>query len=278
MYPTAEIIARPGDPGDEQINAIESWTDNLRAIRAIARREIIRFLRAKSRIVGSVAMPLIWFCAFGLGLGSAFGIRYGEMGYAEFLAPGIIAMTVLFASTFSGMSIIVDKEFGILKELLVAPISRTSLVFGKVFGGMATSLIRAVLITLLFCMILEISMSIPEYCGMLAVICLISFGFGALAIAIATLMESMEGFGLIVELVVMPIFFLSGAFFPIERLPGWLSMVVAVNPLTYGVDGLRIIMFGAGSFSILHDLCMLIFFDAVMVAFAAYLFGKGDSS
>jgi ABC-2 type transport system permease protein len=278
MYPTAEIIAHPGDSGDEQINATESWLDNLRAIRAIARREIIRFLRAKSRIVGSVAMPLIWFCAFGLGLGSAFGIRYGEIGYAEFLAPGIIAMTVLFASTFSGMSIIVDKEFGILKELLVAPISRTSLVFGKVFGGMATSLIRAVLITLLFCMILEISMSIPEYFGMLAVICLISFGFGALAIAIATLMESMEGFGLIVELVVMPIFFLSGAFFPIEKLPGWLSMVVAVNPLTYGVDGLRLIMFGAGSFSVLHDLCMLIFFDAVMIVFAAYLFGRGDSS
>jgi ABC-2 type transport system permease protein len=278
MYLTAEIIAHPGDSGDKRAEAAESWLDNLRAIRAIARREVIRFLRAKSRIVGSVAMPLIWFCAFGLGLGSAFGIRYGEIGYAEFLAPGIIAMTVLFASTFSGMSIIVDKEFGILKELLVAPISRTSLVFGKVFGGMATSLIRAILITILFSMTLKISMSIPEYLGILAIICLISFGFGALAIAIATLMESMEGFGLIVELVVMPIFFLSGAFFPIERLPGWLSMVVALNPLTYGVDGLRLIMFGTGSFSMLHDFGMLMFFDAVMVILAAYLFGRGDTT
>ena len=253
-----------------------SWRGDLRAIRAIARREVIRFLRAKSRVVGSIAMPLIWFCAFGLGLGSAFRIRYGEIGYAEFLAPGIIAMTVLFASTFSGMSIIVDKEFGILKELLVAPISRVSLVLGKLLGGMATSLIRAVLITLLFCMMLDIKMNIFEYCGMLAIICLIAIGFGGLAIAIATQMESMEGFGLIVELIVMPVFFLSGAFFPIERLPGWLSTVVVLNPLTYGVDGLRLLMVGTGSFNILHDFGVLILFDVVTVLFAAYLFGRSE--
>jgi len=251
------------------------WRADLKAVHAIARREVIRFLRAKSRIVGSIAMPLIWFCAFGLGIGSAFGVRYGEVSYAMFLAPGIIAMTVLFASTFSGMSIIVDKEFGILKELLVAPISRVSLVMGKLVGGMATSLIRAVLITILLCVVLEIRVGIINYCGMLAIICLIAIGFGALAIAIATKMESMEGFGLIVELVVMPIFFLSGAFFPVEGLPGWFSTVVVLNPLTYGVDGLRILMIGTGSFGLLHDFGVLIFFDVVVVFFAAYLFGKG---
>ena len=251
------------------------WRADLKAVHAIAGREVIRFLRAKSRIVGSVAMPLIWFGAFGLGLGSAFGVRYGEVSYAMFLAPGIIAMTVLFASTFSGMSIIVDKEFGILKELLVAPISRVSLVMGKLVGGMATSLIRAVLITILLCVVLEIRVGIINYCGMLAIICLIAIGFGALAIAIATKMESMEGFGLIVELVVMPIFFLSGAFFPVEGLPGWFSTVVVLNPLTYGVDGLRILMIGTGSFGLLHDFGVLIFFDVVVVLFAAYLFGKG---
>ncbi|MEA1909111.1 MAG: ABC transporter permease [Euryarchaeota archaeon] len=251
------------------------WRADLKAVHAIARREVIRFLRAKSRIVGSIAMPLIWFCAFGLGLGSAFGVRYGEISYAMFLAPGIIAMTVLFASTFSGMSIIVDKEFGILKELLVAPISRVSLVLGKLVGGMATSLIRAVLITILLCVVLEIRVGIINYCGMLAIICLIAIGFGALAIAIATKMESMEGFGLIVELVVMPIFFLSGAFFPVEGLPGWFSTVVMLNPLTYGVDGLRILMIGTGSFGLLHDFGVLILFDVVVVLFAAYLFGKG---
>ena len=251
------------------------WQADLRAVRAIARREVIRFLRAKSRIVGSIAMPLIWFCAFGLGLGSAFGVKYGEVSYAVFLAPGIIAMTVLFASTFSGMSIIVDKEFGILKELLVAPISRVSLVLGKLIGGMATSLIRAVLITILLCVVLEIRVGIINYCGMLAIICLIAIGFGALAIAIATKMESMEGFGMIVELVVMPIFFLSGAFFPVEGLPRWFSTVVVLNPLTYGVDGLRILMIGTGSFGLLHDFGVLILFDVAVVLFAAYLFGKG---
>ena len=256
------------------VNPGVSWRSDLRAIRAIARREVIRFLRAKSRIVASIAMPLIWLCTFGLGLGSAFGVSYGEISYAEFLAPGIIAMTVLFASTFGGMSIIVDREFGILKELLVAPVSRFSLVLGKLLGGMATSLIRAVLITLLFCMMLDINMGIFEYGGILVFICLIAFGFGGLAIAIATQMESMEGFGLIVELIVMPIFFLSGAFFPVERLPTWLSTVVVLNPLTYGVDGLRHLMIGTGSFSILHDLGVLILFDVVVVLFAAYLFGR----
>ncbi len=249
---------------------------DIRAIRAIARREVIRFLRAKSRIVGSLAMPLVWFCAFGLGLGSAFGVRYGEIGYAAFLAPGIIAMTVLFASTFSGMSIIVDKEFGILKELLVAPISRVSLVLGKLLGGMTTSLIRAVLITILLCVVLEIRMGIIDYCGMLVIISLIAIGFGALAIAIATKMESLEGFGLIVELIVMPIFFLSGAFFPVEKLPGCLSTVVMLNPLTYGVDGLRLLMIGTGSFGILHNIGVLILFDVIVVLFAAYLFGRGE--
>ena len=256
------------------MNLSARWRENLRAIRAIARREIIRFLRARSRIVASVATPLVWFCAFGLGLGSAFDIKYGEIGYAEFLAPGIIAMTVLFASTLSGMSIIMDKEFGILKELLVAPISRVSLVLGKIIGGMSTSLIRAVLITFLFCMILKINMNILEYCGVLTIICLIAIGFGGFAVAIATKMESMEGFGLTVELIVMPIFFLSGAFFPIEGLPRWLSTAVVLNPLTYGVDGLRIIMIGTGSFGLLHDFGVLFVFDLVAVLFAAYLFGR----
>ena len=252
-----------------------NWRADLKAVHAIARREVIRFLRAKSRIVASISMPLIWFCAFGLGLGSAFGMKHGEIGYAEFLAPGIVAMTVLFAATFSGMSIIVDKEFGILKELLVAPISRVSLVLGKLLGGMATSLIRAVLITILFCVMLEIEMGIYEYCGVLLVVCLIAIGFGGLAIAIATKMESMEGFGLIVELIVMPIFFLSGAFFPVDKLPGWLSTVVLLNPLTYGVDGLRLLMVGTGSFGLMHSIGVLILFDLVVVLFAAYLFGKG---
>ena len=250
------------------------WRADLRAIHAIARREVIRFLRAKSRIVASIAMPLIWFCAFGLGLGSAFGMKYGEISYAEFLAPGIVAMTVLFAATFSGMSIIVDKEFGILKELLVAPISRVSLVLGKLLGGMATSLIRAILIVILFCVMLEIEMGVLEYCGVFVVVCMIAVGFGGLAIAIATKMESMEGFGLIVELVVMPIFFLSGAFFPVDKLPGWLSTVVMLNPLTYGVDALRILMIGTGSFGLMYSIGVLIVFDVVVVLFAAYLFEK----
>ena len=253
---------------------MEISVSDLRAIRAVSYREVIRFLRAKSRIVSSIAIPLIWFCAFGLGLGSAFGVRHGDLGYAEFLAPGIVAMTVLFASTLSGISIIVDKEFGIIKELLIAPVSRVSLVLGKLMGGMITSLLRAILITILFCVILELHVGILDFLGVLLVISLIAIGFGGFAIAIATKMESLEGFGLIVELVVMPIFFLSGAFFPITRLPGWLSTVVLLNPLTYGVDGLRLLMLGTSSFSMLHNLAVLIGFDVAVVLLAAYFFER----
>ena len=253
---------------------MEISVSDLRAIRAVSYREVIRFLRAKSRIVSSIAIPLIWFCAFGLGLGSAFGVRHGDLGYAEFLAPGIVAMTVLFASTLSGISIIVDKEFGIIKELLIAPVSRVSLVLGKLMGGMITSLLRAILITILFCVILELHVGILDFLGVLVVISLIAIGFGGFAIAIATKMESLEGFGLIVELVVMPIFFLSGAFFPITRLPGWLSTVVLLNPLTYGVDGLRLLMLGTSSFSMLHNLAVLIGFDVAVVLLAAYFFER----
>ena len=253
---------------------MEISVSDLRAIRAVSYREVIRFLRAKSRIVSSIAVPLIWFCAFGLGLGSAFGVRHGDLGYAEFLAPGIVAMTVLFASTLSGITIIVDKEFGIIKELLIAPVSRVSLVLGKLMGGMITSLLRAILITILFCVILELHVGILDFLGVLVVISLIAIGFGGFAIAIATKMESLEGFGLIVELVVMPIFFLSGAFFPITRLPGWLSTVVLLNPLTYGVDGLRLLMLGTSSFSMLHNLGVLIGFDVVVVLLAAYFFER----
>ena len=253
---------------------MEISVSDLRAIRAVSYREVIRFLRAKSRIVSSIAVPLIWFCAFGLGLGSAFGVRHGDLGYAEFLAPGIVAMTVLFASTLSGISIIVDKEFGIIKELLIAPVSRVSLVLGKLMGGMITSLLRAILITILFCVILELHVGILDFLGVLLVISLIAIGFGGFAIAIATKMESLEGFGLIVELIVMPIFFLSGAFFPITRLPGWLSTVVLLNPLTYGVDGLRLLMLGTSSFSMLHNLAVLIGFDVAVVLLAAYFFER----
>ena len=253
---------------------MEISVSDLRAIRAVSYREVIRFLRAKSRIVSSIAVPLIWFCAFGLGLGSAFGVRHGDLGYAEFLAPGIVAMTVLFASTLSGISIIVDKEFGIIKELLIAPVLRVSLVIGKLMGGMITSLLRAILITILFCVILELHVGILDFLGVLLVISLIAIGFGGFAIAIATKMESLEGFGLIVELIVMPIFFLSGAFFPITRLPGWLSTVVLLNPLTYGVDGLRLLMLGTSSFSMLHNLAVLIGFDVAVVLLAAYFFER----
>jgi ABC-2 type transport system permease protein len=253
---------------------MEISVSDLRAIRAISYREVIRFLRAKSRIVSSIAVPLIWFCAFGLGLGSAFDVRYGSLGYAEFLAPGIVAMTVLFASTLSGISIIVDKEFGVIKELLIAPVSRVSLVIGKLIGGMLTSFLRAILITILFCLILELHVGIWDFLGVLLVIALIAIGFGGFAIAIATKMESLEGYGFIVELIVMPIFFLSGAFFPIERLPSWLLTVVVFNPLTYGVDGLRLFMVGTSSFSLPSILTVLFVFDIAVVLLAAYLFER----
>ena len=244
---------------------------------------MIRYVRARSRIITSLAMPILWLALLGTALGSMMEkspFLPPGMNYVQYIAPGIIGMAILFTSIFSGISIIFDREFGFLKEILVAPVSRVSIVLGKALGGTTTALIQG-LIMFAFAIILGIKFN-SEYGTSLGFIIsilfmfLIGLSFVSLGIAIASKIESMEGFQAIMSFLIMPMFFLSGALYPIEVLPDWLRVLTYIDPLTYGVDGIRYAIQGAdvAQFPLLLDFGILVLFSVIMVLLGSYLFRK----
>lgn len=241
------------------------------AIYTIWLRNIKRYLRSKSRILGSIVQPLLFFLALGFGVGAALGS--GEESYLKFIAPGIVAMSVLFTSIFSGIQIIWDKQFGFLKETLIAPVSRTSIMLGQTFGGASTALIQGLFMLIITFFIGGLSFG-PGILIALLFMILIGLAFTSMGIAIASRMEDMQGFQLIMNFVVMPVFFLSGALFPITSLPKVLKVLVYINPLTYGVDGLRYGLLGASSINPLIDLAVLLIFTFAMILLGSYLFNR----
>src|SRR5512136_366954 len=199
-------------------------------------RNMKRFTRSKSRIIGSISMPLFFLLFLGFGLNSV--VQLDELGgnYVVFLIPGMIAMSVLFTSVFSGIQIIWDKQFGFLKETLVAPVSRLEIMLGQTAGGATTAVLQGFLILILS---LFIGLSFPGITGFLTALLfmvLIGVSFTAFGIAIASRMEDMTGFQLIMNFVIFPIFGFSGALFPISSLPGWVAPVTYLDPMTYGVE------------------------------------------
>lgn len=245
----------------------------IKDIYAVWLREMIRFLRAKSRVISSLAMPFFWLVFIGIGIGSSFSLP--GTSYITFLAPGILGMTLLFTSIFSGVSVIWDRQFGFLKELLVAPISRTSIVLGKVFGGSTVSMVTAfiMLVVMVFAGIINFSVMI-----LLSIVfmSLISMSFVSMGLILASKMKSMEGFQMIMSFLIMPIFFLSGALFPLENTPGWMQVASYFDPLTYGVDGLRGALIGRGLFPIALDLALLMAITVTFIAIAAHMFNKSN--
>jgi ABC-2 type transport system permease protein len=235
-------------------------------------RSIKRYLRSRSRIIGSLAQPLFFFVALGFGLGSLFPVD-GGFDYLQFMAPGVIAMSVLFTSIFSGIQVLWDKQFGFLKETLIAPVSRFSIMLGQTLGGATTALIQGVvmIIIIFFFGKLNFGFGILVALGFMA---LISIAFTSLGIAVASKMEDMQGFQLIMNFLVMPIFFLSGALFPITSLPAWLKVLVYINPLTYGVEGIRYGLSGTSQFSPLISLTVLVSFCSLMIGMGGYLFRR----
>ncbi len=205
-------------------------------IYAIWRREMLRFIREKSRIISSLATPLLWLWVFGSGLQTA-RMPVGE-NYQAFIFPGILGMTLLFTSVFSGVSVIWDREFGFLKEILVAPVARPSIVIGKALGGGTSAFIQA-LILLPLSPLVGVHLTVGGILLLIPFMIMVSIGLVSTGLLIASLMESMEGFNLIMGFAVMPMFFLSGALFPLSGVPGWLKVLSYLDPLTYGVDTLR---------------------------------------
>ncbi|HZD34155.1 MAG TPA: ABC transporter permease [Nitrososphaeraceae archaeon] len=217
---------------------------------AIWLREFQVFLREKSRLIASTFTPLLWLFVIGEGFGSTtdlFGsssyVADTYVGYQQFIFPGIICMSVIFTSVFFGSYIIWDRKFDFLKSVMVAPVSRTTIFLGKAFGGMTTSLIQAAIL-LVVGFVIGIHYTPLSMVLIITIILLLSFTLTSLGLTLGSRMESLEGFQLIVSFVVFPLYFLSGALFPLNNLPTWLSILTTIDPVTYGVNALREVMLG----------------------------------
>jgi ABC-2 type transport system permease protein len=237
-------------------------------------RNMKRFIRSKSRIVGSIAMPLFFLLFLGVGLNSVVDLPGLGESYIAFLIPGMVAMSVLFTSVFSGIQIIWDKQFGFLKETLVAPVSRLEIMSGQTLGGATTAVIQGSLILVLSMFVGFPLLNPVGFLIALAFMVLIGISFTAFGIAIASRMEDMTGFQLIMNFVVFPIFGLSGALFPISSLPAWMVPLTLLDPLTYGVEGIRYGLTGVSQINPLVCGAVIGGFTLVMTILGAYLFRK----
>ena len=239
-------------------------------------RNVKRYFRSKSRMIGSLGQPIFFLLVLGYGLNSVVNIPGVSQGYLGFVIPGIIAMTILFSSVFAGIQVIWDKQFGFLKETLVAPVSRLEIMFGQTVGGATTAVLQGTIILVLS---LLMGLSLTNLTGFLIAfvfMVLIGLAFTSFGIAIASKMEDMQGFQLVINFVIFPIFGLSGALFPISGLPDWVQKVTLFDPLTYGVEGLRYGLLGsqASTMNPLVAFGVLAGFTVAMIAFGGYLFRK----
>lgn len=236
-------------------------------------RQLKRYFRSKPRIIGALGQPLLFLFALGYGFGPVFQ-RAGEGDYLQFLVPGIIAMSVLFTSLFSGIEIIWDRQFGFLKETLVAPVSRVIIMLGRTFGGATVAVIQGIII-LVISLLAGFRFSSPaSLLTALLFMFLIAVLFTALGTAIASVLEDMQGFQLIMNFIIMPLFFLSGALFPLDDLPAAVGVIVRLNPLSYGVDGLRGALIGHAQLGIWADFGVLTLSSLVLVVIGGYMFSK----
>jgi len=241
------------------------------ALRMIWLRDLIRHFRDKVRLLGSISRPVLWLLIMGTGLRAAFNVH--GISYAHFIFPGIIVMNLIFAAMQSTISIIWDREFGFLREILVAPIPRSSIVLGKALSGSTVAFIEG-LFVLAFAPVIKIHFPLVNLLMLLPLMFLIAFLCTALGIVIAARMTSFEGFGVISNFVIMPMFFLSGAMFPIDNLPPWINIAVRLNPLTYGVDILRRITLGIKVFPLYIDFLYLTAFALIMLSIGVFEFNR----
>lgn len=247
----------------------------LNAVYVIVARELKKFVREKSRLIATLARPLIWLFLVGGGMSRLVTPDIG-VSYIQFIFPGILGMTILFSSIFSSISIIWDKEFGLMKEMLVAPVSRFSIVMGKALSGTLVSVIQAVIILGLF-PVLGFRLGIAPIAEIILVGLLLSFCMSALGIVIASFYDSFESFSVIINFIVMPMFFLSGAMYPVSRLPAALKFATRLNPFTYGIDALKHCVFGSralNDFSMTEDLAVLFLASLVFILAAGMMFER----
>lgn len=243
-------------------------------------REIVRFYRQRSRIVGALATPILFWILLGSGFAESFRAEGGPegVGYAEYFYPGAMTMVVLFTAIFSTISVIEDRKEGFLQAVLVAPVARSTVVLGKILGGATLALGQALLL-LVAAPLVGLDLGVGDFIAVTLILAIIAFGLTTLGFMIAWRMDSTQGFHAIMNLVLIPMWLLSGAFFPAAGASGWLRLLMTLNPLTYGMAALRRCLYPAGV-TVGPDVPGLAFALAVTVAFAviAFLIARAQAS
>ncbi|HEX9020077.1 MAG TPA: ABC transporter permease [Nitrospirota bacterium] len=251
-----------------------------RPVYVICLREFKKFFREKSRLLGTLARPVLWLFVVGNGMNSLIRPHVG-FSYLQFIFPGMIGMTILFSSIFSSISIVWDREFGFMKEMLVAPISRTSIVIGKAVSGTLISVAQAVIIMVLI-PFLGLSVTFAQFLEVVAVSLLVSFCITSLGILIAARLTSFDGFNIIMNFLVMPMLFLSGAMYPVTSMPAALRRLTQINPLTYGVDAFKHALLRNSApplgpeFPLALDLFIVAAISLMMISLAAFSFQRKE--
>src|SRR5215469_8808036 len=234
-------------------------------------REVVRFYRQRSRVVGVIASPLVFWLVIGSGFGTSFrsGSAPGQQHYLDYFYPGALIMIVLFTSIFTMMSVIEDRKEGFLLSVLVAPASRSAIVLGKVLGGTTLSTIQG-LIFLIFAPLLGIHIGLVAFLLIVLAVFLVSFALTALGFVIAWPMDSTQAFHAIINLFLIPLWLLSGALFPLSGASAWLRMLMRINPLTYGVEALRQLFYPAtgGASSLAASIATLVLYSFFMFGLA----------
>jgi ABC-2 type transport system permease protein len=236
-------------------------------------RELKRYTRSRAQMAASLGQPTLYLLALGFGLGPTFR-QAGNGSYLQFLAPGVLGMTILFVSIFSGVGLLFDRQFGFLKETLVAPVPRIQIMVGRTLGGATVATMQGTLM-LIVCTIAGFrAHSLASVPVAFVFMMLIAVVFCAMGTAIGSLLEDMQGFQLVMNFLVMPIFFMSGALFPLGNLPAPLAIATRIDPLSYGIDGLRGALIASSHFGVVTDLAVLGVFGAVFLAMGAHFFSR----
>jgi ABC-2 type transport system permease protein len=258
-------------------------TRNLRTIRMVWLRELIRLKRRPVRLVSGLVQPVLFLVVLGAGLNGLIGDRALPTGvsYQAFIFPGILGMSIITSSLFSAVAIVWDREFGFMREMLVAPVSRTSLVLGKALGGGSVAVMRGILL-IAFAPVVGVHLTFLRVLAALVALLLLAFALTSFGIVLAGRMERVETFQMVMALVVAPVIFLSGTLFPLQNLPGWLAVLCRLNPATYGIDLCRrallpdpqALTFGDWTVPVWFDAAVVLALGTTMLAVAARLFGK----
>jgi len=252
-------------------------------------RDILRFWHDKMRLIGSITFPLLFLFVFGSGLSARMGVLGPGVDFTQFIFPGIIGMTVLMSSFMAGVSVVWDREFGFLKEVLVAPISRASVAVGKTLGSATVALLQGMLI-LLFAPLIGVSLSVGTVLTLLPLMFLLAASLGSLGVLLATRIRSMEAFQATMQMLMFPMVFLSGAFFPLQELPAWMNALVKINPATYGIAPIRQVILGADpnssyiysvslfghALTVWNEVAILAVFGTVIILLAVWSFGNQE--